>query len=139
MFPVAACALDWSENIGILAMLEGWPALSSDLVTRTSALTVAKFVASISTECTVIPLLLVTLWRCVVQPWWSQADRGADRDRPSIRPHQRASAADAVSAHSEERTHWRQGVIIAIGLAVLGAMTLAWCALLVRSAIWIIR
>jgi hypothetical protein len=39
LFPAAACALDWSENIGISAMLEGWPALSSDLVTRTSALT----------------------------------------------------------------------------------------------------
>jgi hypothetical protein len=135
VFPVAACALDWLENIGISAMLEGWPALSSDLVTRTSALTVAKFVTSTSTECAVIVLLLATLWRCLVQPWWS---RVADRDRSFMTPHQEASAVAAVSGHSDERTHWQQKVITAVGLTVVGAVTLTWCSLLVRGAIWLI-
>ena len=59
--PAAACVLDWSENAGIATMLSTWPALPSDLVARTSALTVAKSAASAVTESVVIVLLMATI------------------------------------------------------------------------------
>lgn len=61
--PVLAMACDWAENIGILAMLRGYPALPPWAVTAGSVFGVLKFGFIVASVAVIAVLLVLFLWR----------------------------------------------------------------------------